>query len=200
MHANYRVQDHQYNYLVMTTQLLRQLNKDAIANGYNRTIKRGFFDVQEGVDNNEASDRIALDTYPVQCQMAMPHYHKQGVLTMPHVRAVFLVPTISIVEIGKTRDVDTTNPSKVSDEFFETLEWIQVTLDIAGNTWESIPTVRPYAWLDVPEANTYEQNIYKNAEEKFANDSEATIADIESFLAESEKNFLNNMYRNEEEE
>ena len=130
----------------------------------------------------------------------MPHYHKQGVLTMPHVRAVFLVPTISIVEIGKTRDVDTTNPSKVSDEFFETLERIKVTLDIAGNTWESIPTVRPYAWLDVPEANTYEKNIYKNAEEKFANDSEATIADIESFLAESEKNFLNNMYTNEEEE
>ena len=199
MHANYRVQDHQYNYLVMTTQLLRQLNEDAIKNKFNRTIKRGFFNVQDGIDNNEATDRIALDTYPVQCQMAMPHYHKQGVLTMPHVRAVFLVPTISIAEIDKVRNLDTSMPTKVDDEVFETLEWTQITLDIAGNTWESIPTVRPYAWVDVPEANTYEKNIYRNAEEKFANDSEATIADIESYLAESEKNFLNNMSKSEEE-
>ena len=199
MHANYRVQDHQYNYLVMTTQLLRQLNADAIKNKFNRTIKRGFFNVQDGIDNNEATDRIALDTYPVQCQMAMPHYHKQGVLTMPHVRAVFLVPTISIAEIDKVRNLDTSMPTKVDDEVFETLEWTQITLDIAGNTWESIPTVRPYAWVDVPEANTYEKNIYRNAEEKFANDSEATIADIENFLAESEKNFLNNMHKGEEE-
>jgi len=187
MHANYRVQDHQYNYLVMTADVLKSINDEAIKEGYNRTLKRGFFSIEDGIKYNETTERIVIDTYPIQCTLAMPHYHKSGVLTMPHVRAVFSVPTV---------DVDTYISGK---DIVSTLQWESVTVDIKGSTWEKIPTIRPYAWLDIPEATTYEKEIYKQAEDKFANDTEATIADIEQYLAKSEKDYLNRLSSTEEE-
>lgn len=40
MQHNYRVQTHEYNYLVLTTNVLETLNEEAIKKGYNRTLTR----------------------------------------------------------------------------------------------------------------------------------------------------------------
>ena len=105
MQHNYRVETHEYNYLVLTTNVLQTLNEESIKKGYNRNLRRGFFDAAAGVkDANEITDRVAIDNYPVTCVMAMPHYHKQGKLTMPHVRAMFNEPTVPVTSIGNPLD------------------------------------------------------------------------------------------------
>lgn len=187
MQHNYRVQTHEYNYLVLTTNVLETLNEEAIKKGYNRTLRRGFFNAQAGIDDpSEYTDRVAVDNYPVTCVMAMPHYHKAGKLTMPHVRTIFNVPTVPVTS------VDTGISPK-------DIKWETIQLDIAGETWENIPTVRPYAWLDIPEGSSYERDIYKEAEAKFKNDSDATIEDIEEFLGKAEIKYIQNLANTEEE-
>ena len=188
MQHNYRVETHEYNYLVLTTNVLQTLNEESIKKGYNRNLRRGFFDAAAGVkDASEITDRVAIDNYPVTCVMAMPHYHKQGKLTMPHVRAMFNVPTVPVTNINQPID-------------FKEVKWEQVLIDIAGETWENIPTVRPYAWIDVPEGSSYERQILDAAEAKFKNDSNATIEDIENFLSNSEKEFFNDYAKSQQEE
>tara|TARA_Y100000114_G_scaffold147822_1_gene160066 strand:+ start:6723 stop:7292 length:570 start_codon:yes stop_codon:yes gene_type:complete len=188
MQHNYRVETHEYNYLVLTTNVLQTLNEESIKKGYNRNLRRGFFDAAAGVkDANEITDRVAIDNYPVTCVMAMPHYHKQGKLTMPHVRAMFNVPTVPVTSIGNPLD-------------FKEVKWEQVLIDIPGETWENIPTVRPYAWIDVPEGSSYERQIYEQAEAKFKDDSKATIEDIEDFLSKSEKEFFSDYAKSNQEE
>ncbi len=51
----------------------------------------------------------------------------------------------------------------------------------------------------MPEEIRWEENILDEAEEKFSGDANATIEDIESFLAESEKDFMTNLGNEEEE-
>ena len=188
MQHNYRVETHEYNYLVLTADVLETLNEEAIEKGYNRTLRRGFFNAEKGIeDADEMTDRVAISNYPITCVMAMPHYHKQGVLTMPHVRAIFNVPTVPVASIN-----DEIAP--------EQIKWETVQLDIAGDTWENIPTVRPYAWLDIPEGSSYEREIYKDAEAKFKNDSDATIEDIEEYLGKAEMKFMKNLSAETEEE
>ena len=82
---------------------------------------------------------------------------------------------------------------------YKSLEWRTVTIDIDGEEWENIPTVRPYAWLDIPEASTYEKEIYEDAKSKFANDAEATIEQVEDYLAQAEKDFFRSLSETEEE-
>tara|TARA_R100001015_G_C4621094_1_gene178216 strand:- start:1388 stop:1975 length:588 start_codon:yes stop_codon:yes gene_type:complete len=195
MNITYRVMPHEYNYLVVTTSVLKHLNDVAVKEGYNRTILKGFFDPSASIEDSiEQSDRVAIPDYPVSCVMALPHYHKRGVLTMPHVRTQWSVPTISVEDYVSVAGTT----FNVVDKGFE-VKWVQVSLDIQGNTWENLPTIRPYAWLDVPEEIRWEENILDEAEEKFSGDANATIEDIESFLAESEKDFMTNLGNEEEE-
>jgi hypothetical protein len=195
MNITYRVMPHEYNYLVVTTPVLKHLNDVAVEEGYNRTILKGFFDPNASIEDSiEQSDRVAIPDYPVSCVMALPHYHKRGVLTMPHVRTQWSVPTISVEDYLSVAGTT----FSVADKGFE-VKWVQVSLDIQGNTWENLPTIRPYAWLDVPEEIRWEENILDEAEQKFSGDANATIEDIESFLAESEKDFMTNLGNEEEE-
>jgi len=194
MNITYRVMPHEYNYLVVTTSVLKHLNDVAVEEGYNRTILKGFFDPSASIEDSiEQSDRVAIPDYPVSCVMALPHYHKRGVLTMPHVRTQWSVPTISVEDYLSVAGTT----FSVADKGFE-VKWVQVSLDIQGNTWENLPTIRPYAWLDVPEEIRWEENILDEAEQKFSGDANATIEDIESFLAESEKDFMTNLGNEEE--
>mgnify|MGYP003134540680 CR=1 FL=1 len=178
---SYRVMPHEFNYLVVTTPVLEHFNKVAISKGYNRTILRGFFDPS---DMDEISDRVAVPHYPVTCQMAMAHYHKEGRLTLPHVRTTWSVPTISkadyLTVAGKTFNI--------LERGFE-VEWVTVSLDIPSDLWEELPTIRPYSWLDIPPA-TYVSDIYDQADEEM---SDKGISDIENYLAEAEKEFLKNV-------
>ena len=113
MQHNYRVETHEYNYLVLTTNVLQTLNEESIKKGYNRNLRRGFFDAAAGVkDADEITDRVAIDNYPVTCVMAMPHYHKQGKLTMPHVRAMFNVPTVPVSSINNPIDFKKSSGNK----------------------------------------------------------------------------------------
>ena len=194
MNITYRVMPHEYNYLVVTTPVLKHLNDVAVEEGYNRTILKGFFDPKASIEDSiEQSDRVAIPDYPVSCVMALPHYHKRGVLTMPHVRTQWSVPTISLEDYLSVAGTK----FSVADKGFE-VKWVQVSLDIQGNTWENLPTIRPYAWLDVPSEIRWEENILDEAEEKFSGDADATIEDIENFLAQSEKDFMTNLGNEEE--
>ena len=178
---SYRVMPHEFNYLVVTTPVLEHFNKVAITKGYNRTILRGFFDPNE-VD--EPTDRVAVPHYPVTCQLAMAHYHKEGRLTLPHVRTTWSVPTISTEDYlsvaGKTFNI--------LEKGFE-VKWVTVSLDIPSDIWEELPTIRPYSWLDIPPA-TYVTEIYDKADMEM---SDRDISDIEDYLAEAEKEFLKNV-------
>lgn len=178
---SYRVMPHEFNYLVVTTPVLEHFNKVAISKGYNRTILRGFFDPS---DMDEISDRVAVPHYPVTCQMAMAHYHKEGRLTLPHVRTTWSVPTISkadyLTVAGKTFNI--------LERGFE-VEWVTVSLDIPSDLWEELPTIRPYSWLDIPPA-TYVADIYNQVDEEM---SDKDLIDIENYLAEAEKEFLKNV-------
>ena len=195
MQINYRVQTHEYNYLVLTSQVLNKLNENAIEKGYNRSLLRGLFleNLEKGVEDSEKTDRVILDGIPIQCTLAMPHYHKAGKLTMPHVRACFQIPTITVAEISEMQS------KNVAFEGYKSLEWMTVTVDIDGEEWENIPTIRPYAWLDIPEASTYEKAIYETANNKFADDAEATIEQVEEYLAVAEKDFFRSLSETEEE-
>ena len=82
---------------------------------------------------------------------------------------------------------------------YKSLEWRTVSIDIDGEEWENIPTVRPYAWLDIPEASSYEKAIYEDANSKFADDAEATIEQVEEYLADAEKDFFRSLSETEEE-
>ena len=178
---SYRVMPHEFNYLVVTTPVLEHFNKVAKTKGYNRTILGGFFDPNE-VD--EPTDRVAVPHYPVTCQLAMAHYHKEGRLTLPHVRTTWSVPTISTEDYlsvaGKTFNI--------LEKGFE-VKWVTVSLDIPSDIWEELPTIRPYSWLDIPPA-TYVEEIYTKADLEM---SDSDISDIESYLAEAEKEFLKNV-------
>ena len=177
---SYRVMPHEFNYLVVTTPVLEHFNKVAKTKGYNRTILGGFFDPNE-VD--EPTDRVAVPHYPVTCQLAMAHYHKEGRLTLPHVRTTWSVPTISTEDYlsvaGKTFNI--------LEKGFE-VKWVTVSLDIPSEIWEELPTIRPYSWLDIPPA-TYVTEIYDKADVEM---SDRDISDIENYLAEAEKEFLKN--------
>lgn len=190
MQINYRIQTHEYNYLVVTPQVLNRLNETAIEKGYNRSLRRGLFkeNLNGELTMEDVTDRIILDGIPIQCILAMPHYHKMGKLTMPHVRASFSVPTVELTEY-----------TNGAPDGYKTLEWMQVTIDIDGDEWENIPTVRPYAWLDIPESSNYEKAIYEEAQEKFKDDAKATIEQVEDYLAEAEKNFFRSLRETEEE-
>ena len=178
---SYRVMPHEFNYLVVTTPVLEHFNKVAKTKGYNRTILGGFFDPNE-VD--EPTDRVAVPHYPVTCQLAMAHYHKEGRLTLPHVRTTWSVPTISTEDYlsvaGKTFNI--------LEKGFE-VKWVTVSLDIPSDIWEELPTIRPYSWLDIPPA-TYVTEIYDKADLEM---SDSDISDIENYLAEAEKEFLKNV-------
>ena len=178
---SYRVMPHEFNYLVVTTPVLEHFNKVAKTKGYNRTILGGFFDPNE-VD--EPTDRVAVPHYPVTCQLAMAHYHKEGRLTLPHVRTTWSVPTISTEDYlsvaGKTFNI--------LEKGFE-VKWVTVSLDIPSEIWEELPTIRPYSWLDIPPA-TYVTEIYDKADMEM---SDRDISDIENYLAEAEKEFLKNV-------
>ena len=178
---SYRVMPHEFNYLVVTTPVLEHFNKVAKTKGYNRTILGGFFDPNE-VD--EPTDRVAVPHYPVTCQLAMAHYHKEGRLTLPHVRTTWSVPTISTEDYlsvaGKTFNI--------LEKGFE-VKWVTVSLDIPSEIWEELPTIRPYSWLDIPPA-TYVTEIYDKADMEM---SDSDISDIENYLAEAEKEFLKNV-------
>ena len=178
---SYRVMPHEFNYLVVTTPVLEHFNKVAKTKGYNRTILGGFFDPNE-VD--EPTDRVAVPHYPVTCQLAMAHYHKEGRLTLPHVRTTWSVPTISTEDYlsvaGKTFNI--------LEKGFE-VKWVTVSLDIPSDIWEELPTIRPYSWLDIPPA-TYVTEIYDKADLEM---SDRDISDIENYLAEAEKEFLKNV-------
>ena len=178
---SYRVMPHEFNYLVVTTPVLEHFNKVAKTKGYNRTILGGFFDPNE-VD--EPTDRVAVPHYPVTCQLAMAHYHKEGRLTLPHVRTTWSVPTISTEDYlsvaGKTFNI--------LEKGFE-VKWVTVSLDIPSDIWEELPTIRPYSWLDIPPA-TYVTEIYDKADMEM---SDSDISDIENYLAEAEKEFLKNV-------
>ena len=178
---SYRVMPHEFNYLVVTTPVLEHFNKVAKTKGYNRTILGGFFDPNE-VD--EPTDRVAVPHYPVTCQLAMAHYHKEGRLTLPHVRTTWSVPTISTEDYlsvaGKTFNI--------LEKGFE-VKWVTVSLDIPSDIWEELPTIRPYSWLDIPPA-TYVTEIYDKADVEM---SDRDISDIENYLAEAEKEFLKNV-------
>ena len=178
---SYRVMPHEFNYLVVTTPVLEHFNKVAKTKGYNRTILGGFFDPNE-VD--EPTDRVAVPHYPVTCQLAMAHYHKEGRLTLPHVRTTWSVPTISTEDYlsvaGKTFNI--------LEKGFE-VKWVTVSLDIPSDIWEELPTIRPYSWLDIPPA-TYVTEIYDKADMEM---SDRDISDIEDYLAEAEKEFLKNV-------
>tara|TARA_R100001129_G_scaffold11905_2_gene7919 strand:- start:1056 stop:1694 length:639 start_codon:yes stop_codon:yes gene_type:complete len=178
---SYRVMPHEFNYLVVTTPVLEHFNKVAKTKGYNRTILGGFFDPNE-VD--EPTDRVAVPHYPVTCQLAMAHYHKEGRLTLPHVRTTWSVPTISTEDYlsvaGKTFNI--------LEKGFE-VKWVTVSLDIPSDIWEELPTIRPYSWLDIPPA-TYVAEIYDKADMEM---SDSDISDIENYLAEAEKEFLKNV-------
>ena len=171
----------EFNYLVVTTPVLEHFNKVAKTKGYNRTILGGFFDPNE-VD--EPTDRVAVPHYPVTCQLAMAHYHKEGRLTLPHVRTTWSVPTISTEDYlsvaGKTFNI--------LEKGFE-VKWVTVSLDIPSDIWEELPTIRPYSWLDIPPA-TYVTEIYDKADVEM---SDRDISDIENYLAEAEKEFLKNV-------
>lgn len=195
MQINYRVQTHEYNYLVLTSQVLNRLNETAIEKGYNRSLLRGLFmeNFEKGVASSEMTDRVILDGIPIECTLAMPHYHKQGKLTMPHVRACFKIPTITVAELSEMQNTN------VAFTGYKSLEWRTVSIDIDGEEWENIPTVRPYAWLDIPEASSYEKAIYEDANSKFANDAEATIEQVEEYLADAEKDFFRSLSETEEE-
>ena len=178
---SYRVMPHEFNYLVVTTPVLEHFNKVAKTKGYNRTILGGFFDPNE-VD--EPTDRVAVPHYPVTCQLAMAHYHKEGRLTLPHVRTTWSVPTISTEDYlsvaGKTFNI--------LEKGFE-VKWVTVSLDIPSEIWEELPTIRPYSWLDIPPA-TYVTEIYDKADLEMP---DSDISDIENYLAEAEKEFLKNV-------
>jgi len=191
MQINYRIQTHEYNYLVVTPQVLNRLNETAIEKGYNRSLRRGLFkeNLNDKLTMEDITDRVILDGIPIQCILAMPHYHKAGKLTMPHVRASFNVPTVEFSEFTSGND----------GTGYKTLEWTQVTIDIDGDEWENIPTIRPYAWLDIPESNFYEKALYEDAQEKFKDDAKATIEQVEDYLAEAEKNFFRSLSETEEE-
>ena len=188
---NYRIRTHEYNYLVLTTQVLGQLNDQAIEKGYNRSLLRGVFqdNHKDGqLADEELTDMVIMEGIPITCQLAMPHYHKQGQLTMPHVRANFRVPMISMADWLANDVIDMT---KVD------VKWTIVTIDIEGTTWENLPTIRPYAWLDIPMTDGYEKEIYEKAEKEFADTSDATIEQVEEYLADAEKTFFTRMAEEE---
>ena len=191
MQINYRIQTHEYNTLAITTELLNTLNELAIEREYNRALYRGFFpsNIDENLEDTEKTERVILEGFPIRCELAMPHYHAGGKLVMPHVRAVFKVPTVSLNEIQAVE----AQVKDVNLEGFSTLKWETVTIDIPGETWESLPTIKPYAWVDVPEVPMYEQAIYMQANKKFEEDANATIEDVEKYLAQTEKDFFNRM-------
>ena len=139
MHINYRIQTHEYNTLAITQEVLYELNAMAIERNYNRTLKRGFFpqNLEGDIPKGEECDRVVITGIPIQVEMAMPHYHAQGRLVMPHVRGVFKVPTITMEEYVegfglKTKDVNLAG--------FDTLEWVTISPPPHGN-FETIPTV-----------------------------------------------------------
>jgi len=188
---NYRIRTHEYNYLVLTTQVLGQLNDQAIEKGYNRSLLRGVFqdNHKDGqLPDEELTDMLIMEGIPITCQLAMPHYHKQGKLTMPHVRANFRVPMISMADWLANDNIDMNEVE---------VKWTIVTIDIDGNTWENLPTIRPYAWLDIPLTDGYERDIYEKAEKEFADTSDATIEQVEEYLADAEKTFFTRMAEEE---
>jgi len=199
---NYRIQTHEYNTLAVTQEVLCQLNEMAIKRNYNRSLKRGFFPQnRDWLDNvdipaDEMTDRVVINGIPIQCEMAVPHYHAQGKLVMPHVRAVFKVPTVTVEEYTQVFVIE--EKKDVSMDGFDTIEWVTVTVDIPGTTWENLPTVRPYAWIDVPETHMYETALYEKAEKKFAEDANVTIEQVEEYLGKAEKDFFNNLGNEEE--
>jgi len=190
VNVNYRIATHENNHMVVTAALLETFNDKAIEEGYNRTLMRSFFNPAR--DEDGATDRVLIDTYPIQCTMAMPHYHKEGVLTLPHVRTMWTVPSV------KTEDYLAI--ASGNTELKAEIKWLSVSLDVTAEMWEQIPTVKPYAWLDIPEDVGYERKIYQDAEAKFANDATATIEDVEQFLASSEKDFMQTMRDEKQEE
>ena len=183
MLINYRIQTHEYNTLAVTQEVLCQLNEMAIKRNYNRSLKRGFFPQnRDWLDNvdipaDEMTDRVVINGIPIQCEMAVPHYHAQGKLVMPHVRAVFKVPTVTVEEYTQVFVIE--EKKDVSMDGFDTIEWVTVT-------------------VDVPETHMYETALYEKAEKKFAEDANVTIEQVEEYLGKAEKDFFNNLGNEEE--
>lgn len=110
----------------ITIDILKYLNGLAIDNDYNRQIEPSFLD--ETLDSD--FDVVADDRFPCVLVMAMPHYHKKGIVTDTHVRLMFEV----IVKSKDGKPVDT--------------EYTTVAVDVPLEAMEILPNIPNVRWID----------------------------------------------------
>lgn len=110
----------------ITVDILKYLNGLAIDNDYNRQIVPSFLD--ETMDSD--LDIVVDDRFPCMLMMAMPHYHKAGVVTDTHVRLMFEV-------IVKRRD------GMPLDK-----EYTTVAVDVPMEAMKILPNIPDIRWID----------------------------------------------------
>lgn len=110
----------------ITIDILKYLNGLAIDNDYNRQIVPSFLD--ETLDSD--FDVVADDRFPCVLVMAMPHYHKKGIVTDTHVRLMFEV----IVRSKDGKPVDK--------------EYTTVAVDVPLEAIEILPNIPNVRWID----------------------------------------------------
>lgn len=142
----------------ITIDILKYLNGLAIDNDYNRQIEPSFLD--ERLDSD--LDIVADDRFPCVLMLAMPHYHKAGVLTDTHVRLMFEV-------IVKRKD------GMPLDK-----EYTTVAVDVPMEAMKILPNIPDVRWIDDKTSRADWIDIWNNVDKESM--TNAFITEIENLL------------------
>lgn len=142
----------------ITIDILKYLNGLAIDNDYNRQIEPSFLD--ERLDSD--LDIVADDRFPCVLMLAMPHYHKAGVLTDTHVRLMFEV-------IVKRKD------GMPLDK-----EYTTVAVDVPIEAMKILPNIPDVRWIDDKTSRADWIDIWNNVDKESM--TNAFITEIENLL------------------
>lgn len=148
----------------ITIDILKYLNGLAIDNNYNRQIVVGFLD--ETLDSD--FDIVADNRFPCVLVMAMPHYHKQGVVTDTHVRLMFEV-------IVKRKD------GMPLDK-----EYTTVAVDVPLEAIEILPNIPDVRWVETATDRKDWLNIWDKVDKQGMTDT--FIKEIENLLKREGEN------------
>ena len=148
----------------ITIDILKYLNGLAIDNNYNRQIVVGFLD--ETLDSD--FDIVADNRFPCVLVMAMPHYHKQGVVTDTHVRLMFEV-------IVKRKD------GMPLDK-----EYTTVAVDVPLEAIEILPNIPDVRWVETATDRKDWLNIWDKVDKQGMTDT--FINEIENLLKREGEN------------
>ena len=142
----------------ITIDILKYLNGLAMDNDYNRQIEPSFLD--ETMDSE--FDIVADDRFPCVLMMAMPHYHKQGVVTDTHVRLMFEV-------IVKRKDGMPLEK-----------EYTTVAVDVPLEAIEILPNIPDVRWVETATNRKDWLNVWDRVDKQGMTDT--FISEIENLL------------------